>query len=303
MSNSNPIKQFYKPNEKYLFLGNGINLLSKDLSWETLLKRISDDAHVKVSFENKTYPLIFEEIAFKTRTTSFIEHNISYLRKIVGKECAKFSPNEFHGKILDLNFYNHFITTNYDYCIENSIKPDIDLQETKNKKNPKYSLNRFNLVKGKKVWHIHGEIDNGLRGNKINKEESILIGNEHYGDYQIKIHGLLKSPTGAGLFKLMSHSEENWVHLFFSRDIDIIGFGMDFNETHLWWMLNFRARMKRKGTSIANKICFYYPSFSAAKLKSKIDLLETLDIKTIPIQAAKDNYKAFYNNFIKAKAK
>lgn len=301
MSDSNQIKEFYDSKEKYLFLGNGINLLSKELSWETLLRRISTAAKVDVTFENKTYPLIFEEIAFKTKSRSHIEQNIEYLKKIIGKECSKFSPNDYHRQIIGLNYYKHYITTNYDYCIESTINSTADFQSVKNKKYPKYSLYRYNSVGEKKVWHIHGEIDNGLRGDKIIREHSILIGNEHYGDYHTKIHELLKSPKGSGLYNSMKSSEENWVHLFFSRDIDIIGFGMDFNETHLWWMLNFRARMKRKGTSIANKISFFYPSFSETKLKAKIDLLNTLDVKTIPLNAPKDKYETFYQNFIKAK--
>ena len=128
-----------------------------------------------------------------------------------------------------------------------------------------------------------------------------MIGNEHYGDYQKRIHDLVKGKKG--LYHLMKTEAENWIHVFFSRDIDIIGFGMDFTEAHLWLILNFRARMKRKGVSIANNISFYYPSFEKGRMQSKIDLLSVLDVVTIEIPSPKDDYETFYKKFIISKSK
>lgn len=294
-----PIKEFYNPKEKYLFLGNGINLLSKGDSWGNLLQKIIEQLRIEIDFDGKTYPLLFEEIAFKLRSQSFVEHNISYLKRTIGEICVKYQPNEFHRKIIEKKYYQHYLTTNYDYTIEKTLLPVYDSSEGKNKKNPKYSIYRFNIVDKTKVWHIHGEIDNGMRGSVVNKEESILIGNEHYGDYHKKVHELLKGENGFGLYKLMLSAKENWVHLFFSRDIDIVGFGMDFNEFHLWFLLNFRARMLRKGTSIANKITWYIPSFTEKFHKPKIDLLTALKVNVEIIKANDGDYEMFYQNFLK----
>jgi len=303
MLSKGKIEDFYEPNEKYLFLGNGINLLTKYLNWEALLRRISEIVEIEIDFKEKTYPLIFEEIAFKLRPQNDIEHNIKHLKAMIAGHSTLFRPNTFHKQITNLAYYSHYITTNYDYCIEKSINENSDIAESKKKITPKYSLHRFNEIGGKRIWHIHGEIDNGLRGKKKSRYESILIGNEHYGDYLKKIHELIKSGVGKGLYILIRDAEENWVHLFFTRDIDIIGFGMDFTETHLWWLLNFRARMIRKGASINNKISFYYPSFSKNKLKPKLDLLKVLYVNTISINAQEKKYESFYKKFIALKSK
>lgn len=302
MKRRKSIKKFYNPNEKYLFLGNGINLLKKGDSWGDLLTKITEKAGIDIDFEDKTYPLLFEEIAFKIKMNGYVEDNIWFLKNLIGEVCSQYQPNEIHHKLINLNYYHHFITTNYDYNIENSITFPYDSIEGKNKKNSKYSLDRFNQINGIKVWHIHGEIDNGLRGEVIKKEASILIGNEHYGDYQRKIHELIKGTRGEKLYKLMKNADENWVHLFFCRDIDIIGFGLNFSEYHLWFLLNVRARMIRRDFAINNIITWYIPSFQLEMDKPKIDLLSTLKVEVVPIKAKKQNYKMFYENFIKSKS-
>jgi hypothetical protein len=102
----------------------------------------------------------------------------------------------------------------------------------------------------------------------------------------------------------MSRAEENWVHLFFTRDIDIIGFGLNFNETHLWFLLNFRARLIRHHAGIRNTIRWIIADFSSADQKDKIEVLEALHVKVIQvpvppaIAANKDKkYEYLYNEF------
>ncbi len=298
MKYSRPLKQFYDPKEKYLFLGNGINLLSKGHNWGDLLKEVANRVSITVDFNGKSYPLLFEEIAFKIRPNSHVEHNINYLKKLIGETCHHYEPNEYHQKVIEAKYYDHFLTTNYDYSIERSLSSSFDSCKNKNQKNRKYSLHRYNIVDNKKVWHIHGEIDNGLRGNVYQKEESVLIGNEHYSDYLRKIHELVKGDTGIGLYKLIRDGKENWIHLFFTRDIDILGFGFNFSETHLWFIINFRARLIRKGASIPNKIRWIVPSFDMKKNKGIIDLLNILGIKVRSIESPISDYKLFYDKFI-----
>jgi hypothetical protein len=76
----------------------------------------------------------------------------------------------------------------------------------------------------------------------------------------------------------------------------ILGFGLDFTETHIWFILNFRARLIRKGVSIINTIRWIIPSFS--ENQDKIALLAALGVNVKPIDAKDNNYKDFYKNFI-----
>ncbi|MCJ8326248.1 MAG: hypothetical protein MJK08_04015 [Campylobacterales bacterium] len=43
---------------------------------------------------------------------------------------------------------------------------------------------------------------------------------------------------------------------FFNTDIHILGFGLDYSEIDLWWILNKRARLGRT-QKLKNKIFFY----------------------------------------------
>lgn len=291
------LKKYYNPQEKYLFLGNGMNQLSNVISWDELMIAVCKKLKVNIERNGKPYQLFFEQLAFDINEKRQVEENIKELKEIMGAEALKLMPNSLLQEIIASGHYSHFMTTNYDYCIERALDPNFDPYKFKHLKRPKYSLYRYNLVNRTKVWHIHGECDNGYRGKLSNfPEASILIGFEHYSDYLEKIHHLLKDPAGKGLSVLMDKSLENWIHLFFTRDIDIVGFGLDFTETHLWFIINFRARLKRKGAVLLNNIRWIIPAFTAVKQKDKIEILSSLGIEVKLIEA--ENYSSFYRNFM-----
>ncbi|WP_316820551.1 SIR2 family protein [Pedobacter gandavensis] len=293
------LKKYYNDQEKYLFLGNGMNQLLNVISWDQLMESVCRRLKVDIKRNDKPYQLFFEQLAFDINSKRLVEENIKELKEIMGAEAMKLMPNSLLQRIIGSGYYRHYMTSNYDYCIERAIDPNFDSQQFKHLKRPKYSLYRYNLVNDTKVWHIHGECDNGYRGKLANfPEASILIGFEHYADYLEKIHHLLKDPLGNGLSVLLDKSQENWVHLFFTRDIDILGFGLDFTETHLWFIINFRARLKRKGAKLLNKIRWVIPEFSAARQKDRIEILTSLGIEVKLIPAPDKDYTRFYVNFI-----
>lgn len=292
------LKKYYNPKEKYLFLGNGMNQLDNPISWDDLLREVCRKIKVKVERGNKPYQLFFEQISFDIDRSKTVEDNVKKLKQIMGAEALKLQPNRILSAIIGTGYYQHFMTTNYDYCIERSLIPLFDPAKGKHLKRPKYSLYRYNQVSDRKVWHIHGECDNGYNGKLINfPEASILIGFEHYADYLEKIHNLLKDNSGRGLAQLMDNAQENWVHLFFTRDIDILGFGLDFTETHLWFILNFRARLKRKGAGLLNRIRWIIPEFSVPDQQERIEVLQALGVEVVPIPAPDGDYAVFYENF------
>lgn len=295
-----PLKKYYNSGEKHLFLGNGLNRLSSAISWDDLMASVCRKVKVSTVRNGKPYQLFFEELAFDINTENPIEGNIKVLKEIMGTEALKLVPHSVLQKIVTSGHYQHFMTTNYDYCIEKAIDTAFDPGKSKHLKHPKYSLYRYNKVGNNKIWHLHGECNNGYKGKLDNfPEASILIGFEHYADYLEKIHHLVKSNTGKGLAELMDSAQENWVHLFFTRDIDILGFGLDFTETHLWFLLNFRARLKRKGAILPNTIRWIIPEFTSVVQKDKIEILKSLGIETLLIPAKDKDYTEFYSNFIK----
>ncbi|MXV52112.1 hypothetical protein GS399_14130 [Pedobacter sp. HMF7647] len=288
-----PLTGLYNENEKYLFLGNGINQLSKGFSWSDLLNNIRKSARITSEIGSKTYPLFFEELSFTLDTKKPVEANIRELKKLIADNAIKLTPNPAHFALLENNYYKHYLTTNYDYCIELAADPDCMPLTHNDRRTSKFSLYRYNEVNGHHIWHIHGECDNG---RKSNPADSILIGFEHYADYLDKIHRLIKSDTGKGLAEQILEARYNWVHKFFTHDIDIVGFGMDFNELHLWFILNLRGRLIRKGAEIRNTIQWIIPEINAEKQMDKIELLKALGVKIMILKSA--SYPSFYEKFI-----
>ena len=39
----------------------------------------------------------------------------------------------------------------------------------------------------------------------------------------------------------------SWIDLMFTTDVYIVGFGMDFSEQDIWWILNKRQRFIKEG--------------------------------------------------------
>jgi hypothetical protein len=159
------LENYYSKDERYLFLGNGINQLHQNsISWKGLLNNIKSKAGINIDLdERKSNTLLFEEMAFAMNNSGRIEDNIRRLKVMLGEEAVKLNPHDRCKELVNNGIYQHFITTNYDYCIEKSIDDQYDGLTGKHLKRPKYSLYRYNLIGNSKVWHIHGECSNGLQ--------------------------------------------------------------------------------------------------------------------------------------------
>lgn len=118
------------------------------------------------------------------------------------------------------------------------------------------------------------------------------------------MHQILKpSKVNKGLASALEEHPDIWPRFFFTHDIDIIGFSMDYTETHIWWLINFRARLIRRGSSIQNSIRFNYPSFQKKEFENKLSVLNALEIKIneIPVNTTGNKniaYCKFYDKFL-----
>ncbi|MDT3401247.1 SIR2 family protein [Mucilaginibacter terrae] len=303
MKKAGDIRRFFLADEKYLFVGNGPNQLNARFSWDDLLANLCRTTGLVIQRNQKAFPLFFEEISYSLNRNQPVEENIKTLKSYIGQEALKLQPHHLLRELTERNYYKHYLTTNYDYCIEKALAPDFDPLNDRKEKWPKYSLYRFNQIRGRQVWHIHGECQNGFNGKvRDYPESSIMIGFEHYSDYLEKIHHFIKSNDGKGLHDLIQKEIErgqlNWIHLFFIRDIDIIGFGLDYTEAHLWFILNFRARLKRAGVDVPNTIRWIIPTFSRVKETDRIDLLMALEVEVLYVTTQAKDYEEFYRNFI-----
>jgi len=155
-----------------------------------------------------------------------------------------------------------------------------------------YRLHTFNKVKDKAIWHIHGEVD---------YPRTIMLGQEKYSNSLSRIINYTVKRSDSKF----SDGVRSWVDLFLCSDVHIIGFGFDFSEIDLWWVLNYRARVKfQNEISINNKIVFHVrksnnvnPDYNVRN-KSLIRLLKShdVDVKEYDLSYI-DLYKEVISNF------
>jgi hypothetical protein len=275
-----------------LLFGNGINRISTGaVSWEDLLDKIKG---VSV-FTSGELPntMVYERALMEKNTPYKTEINDEMeIKQVIARELEKQESNEILEMLVALPF-NHYLTTNYDYSFEKALM----LQPEKLSTEDIYSIRRkrkYRSPYGEKfLWNIHGEIEH---------PKSIMLGLDHYCGSVSKIDSYVK-----GLYKFKDDGKEltikrmtdklrntsfcltSWVDLFFSSDLHIIGFSLDYSEIDIWWLLNKRARFSVDGL-VNNKIYFYTNGISP----ERTGLLNSFKIEIIKINLKGDNYKKMY---------
>jgi hypothetical protein len=309
--------------DKAFLIGNGINrAISNGVkSWEDLLGNLSKSFSVDVDLTNefKPFPLSFEEILF--RTNGNFDENLKRIKSKIAKSFQD-TPNTRLHEIIVNSGIKHILTTNYDYAFEKVIIPafnneigqlPVSTRETIN------SIRRRSIFKDKplSVWHIHGEInDNKNFTSKDNyPSKSIMIGYEHYSEYIGEMQKYIRGEKMKEEKRLSEKLQEkefeqtSWIDLFFTTDLVIAGLSFDFSEQHLWWLLNYRAKQKRRERkNIKNSIKYYYavlPEVDPNDLnefakrqtkrkitKAKLELFSSLGVDAIPIEC--NNYEEYF---------
>jgi hypothetical protein len=277
-----------------LLIGNGINNLSlPSLSWQDLLGDliVSINKENVINLEKKPFLHVYEEIY--TRALKYTESNENILKNKIVDSTKRIARNNYHDVILDLRFEN-ILTTNYDY----NLSPDVSGSKTKE---TKYSLYRYQEYKDKKIWHIHGELNN---------PESIMIGYEHYmgSIHNIQTHQNKKKDE---------KKKESWVDIFLRDDVYILGLGLDFGEIDLWWLLSYRNRLILEDKIPANKIVYIKSkkietfnneiiecekrvenNIKEKEEKAKIEMLQVFGVEIKEFNLADRNYSLFYDEVI-----
>ncbi|MHA3096950.1 SIR2 family protein [Acinetobacter brisouii] len=289
---------------KTIFVGNGINYLGgTPISWSDLLKELMK--YGQFEFDELPYAMAYEKIRFDWQEHHDDEDS-SRLKQHIAEKLKDHPGNETCKKILESGFSN-YITTNYDYAIENSFKSLNDKNTFSNhEKNDEqgekyYSIRRKTELKTGQdtigtVWHIHGEIE---------PYKSIMLGFNHYVGSVAKVDSYLKGtyksdsnpnipPIKKIEDKISSKLYDNlsWIELFFNSDVHIVGFSFDFYEIDLWNILTKRARFKSQ-SKIDNKIYYYTKLLSQVedKIKKietrKREMLKNLSVEIIEVELPK----------------
>ena len=95
----------------------------------------------------------------------------------------------------------------------------------------------------------------------------------------------------------------SWLDVFFSRDVHIVGLGLDFVEIHLWWLLTYLARSRRqpqKTMRYSQQVHYYLPSFLEDATADRLRLLRALGVNVVSIPARSNARRSYYERVIEA---
>lgn len=293
-----------------IIFGNGINRLSdKNISWGHLLDVIKGSRKFNDALLPNT--MIYERIILERPDThDDVLYDEFEVKKEISELMKSIEPTEIYSELFKLNVQN-YLTTNYDYAFLDSIKDlkEVVLPIQEYSTEDVYSIRRLKRIPNtnqhtKYLWQIHGE---------IRKPATIMLGLDHYCGSIGKIDSYIKGwyryvhegktieePSIENKFKNNSFNNSSWVELFFTSNIHIIGFTLDYSEIDLWWIINKRARLKRSKNlekKIKNKITYYCNGID----DQKKGLLESLDIEVhVDELSDTDNkYFDYYKKLIK----
>lgn len=276
-----------------LLLGNGLNKAYQGASWNELIesiwvnKRITSNAICDAPFPLQAVIATDDSIDEKLKEKPDSFYGVKSIDEIR-------APID---QLLGIGF-DHILTTNYSYEIERVACPLVDRDGRYCKKltahtgacknaETRYLLHTYNqLPYGdfiNKVWHIHGE---------MRKPQSVVLGHYYYGKLLGKYMAELDKRGNQQKIrqeKYLPPIMDSWIDAFIMGDVYVLGFGYDFSEMDMWWLLN----RKKRENARHGKVVFYEPSFGK---ELKLSMLDTYGVQTedLGFRAQGPNYKAFY---------
>lgn len=268
------IDPFQRP--QVLLLGNGLNRTFGGNSWTDLMKQISVRSDLP---ETLTCPYPLQAVLV---TNDHVKRAMEDYR------------NEFFGTVngelqkqlqaLLKVAFDDILTTNYSYEIEAAavsrerptetfLKKTCRNVEDGKRAEPKYLLHTCQCIPfdahENRIWHIHGE---------ARKPNSMILGHYYYASL---LHEMVEYSQKRGN-AYQRHQEENtmhtirsWIDSFILGDVYILGFGMNFSEFDMWWLLNRKKREKAQH----GRVYFYEPGCGG--FSEKEELLKLLDVEVI----------------------
>lgn len=277
---------------KTLFIGNGLNYLgNEECTWENLIKDLIKTVRKEhiIGLSNVPFPILYEEIFLRGLRFNGLSEDV-LLNRVIEK-MSKMKPNGAH-KLLVNSKVDNIITTNYDYNIEKSLLENFIPRENIGNyylSSPEkiYRLHTYHEIKEKKIWHIHGEIE---------YKKTIMLGQDKYSNSLSKIINYSEKNIKIPVKNFMS-----WIDLFFTTDVHIIGFRFDFSEIDLWWIINYRAKLKFVNKyRIENKIVFHVKrNTNEKKMLNYKNINRLLDSHDVIVKEYDESYDEIYKYVIK----
>lgn len=291
-----------------LLIGNGLERCGGQVSWDALVDQIkvadrisltgAEEAEIKKTI---SFPLLYELYATPSPApmpilTDGIKEEEARLKNAIANLLH--SPNPVMRELCSLNV-DHIMTTNYSYCLENSLlereqntipnlsKYRFDLRTAPQKEGRKveryYRLHTGYLIRNIGLWHIHGECCS---------PGGIVLGYDRYGRLLSKIVETVGKLPYTKKEMACDRQFRSWPELFLFGDIYILGFEMNLCEMDLWWLLRRKQREKYGD----GKVWFYGSGMEKRTDKQLLLMangVELVDMK-MGLLASGDDYFSFY---------
>lgn len=262
-----------------VFFGNGINLMAGGASWDDILKRMSyQDSLPDIKSNTLKYEYIILPRQEKIKVPWLLngrplmaggkmfachvnmENHI--LKRGLCMELKKQPISPYYAELAKLNA-KYYVTTNYETLLNEEIER---LGYTRtipaNDKVRLYARDILTMgTQSVSLWNIHGN---------WNAPETIMLGIKDYCDYITEIN---KQISEEG-----TETNQSWINLFLKTDVHIVGFGLAYEETDLWYVLTHRKRMIRQKKNEINNRVFYYVIDKYAD-DNKNELLKAMDVE------------------------
>ncbi len=287
---------------KVLLLGNGLSRAYNAASWDRFLNRINrkkedypDPGKINMPMPLKIILLTDNHVG------SAMKENKDYFLSGFYKELDEGIYPQVR-KLFSCGF-DYILTTNYSYELEcaaygnsfteNRLK-SIQRFINTDRAEPKYLLHTFNRIvcegNTEDIWHIHGE---------ARKPDSMIIGSDYYARLTSRVidaaSGIIyDSKDGKDISRV---SVRNWAEAVIFGDVYVLGFGFDYCEQDLWWLLNRKANEER----IPVGKTFYYEPDKDDEVRLKKSLLNVFGVVTDGLDLGYQDgcdYRAFYSDAI-----
>ena len=304
--------------QKTLLIGNGINRIGQgSVSWDSLIEGLARESGVMPQ-KMVPFPMEFERIAARLSVQPSRKQTNLY-DDLKGKfasllEQQRIEPGNLHYCLRDLNA-NNVITTNYDLSLEKAFGLSDD-QKPRVNNNGRYLTESTNTGQGVFFFHAHGV---------ATAPKTICLGYDHYMAYIEKMGKILYPPKSdersltiekkIESSELMNQMQLTWPELFFLSDVSIVGLGLDYCESDLWWLITRRASILSSNRALKEKVGvvkYYYIEIprerpdceggeqetERRRQEARRAVLQDLFIK--PCGIAADSYKEGYRKVIDA---
>lgn len=290
--------------KKTLLIGNGLNrAIDKERhSWNSLLAKLEKLSDIPISnFDNKPLPLVFEQMRLNALYLGSNPNNLL-------QNVSRIISSNFENKLEEIysKISRNILTTNYTFLPFFNTDKLIKIPKLKysNFYENNHSLFRCYENKNISVWNIHGV---------TNVYTSILLGHNKYAKYSAQIRDYLykgvkysKEPkpykstllTATPNFKFDADGEVySWVDLFLRDEIHVVGFGMDFTENILWWLLLEKIALRLKYPKHVGEFIYYKvivkDNPDSVREQAVMEMIRDLGVRVIEVEA--ENY---YDGYI-----